>query len=120
LFCQFTQIKSLPALPAGLRELDCSNTSITSLPDLPVGLQDLDCSNTPLILQRNDNESVPDYNLRWKLWREEQEELASKQRIQATTRLLKEDIIASAWHPDRFQEWCLDEDEKRENEMLFD
>lgn len=32
---------------------------------------------------------------------------------------LKEELMAMTWHPDRFQEWCLDEEEKAENRMLF-
>lgn len=32
---------------------------------------------------------------------------------------LKEELMAVTWHPDRFQEWCLDEEEKAENKILF-
>ena len=32
---------------------------------------------------------------------------------------LKEELMAYAWHPDRFLTWCLDEEEKAENRMLF-
>ena len=32
---------------------------------------------------------------------------------------LKEELMAMTWHSDRFQEWCLDEEEKAENRMLF-
>lgn len=31
----------------------------------------------------------------------------------------KEELMAIAWHPDRFLSWCLDEEEKAENRMLF-
>ena len=31
----------------------------------------------------------------------------------------KEELIAYCWHPDRFEEWCLDEEEKAENRELF-
>jgi hypothetical protein len=92
--------------------LHCPFTQITVLPELPAGLQYLWCTDTPLILQRNDGESIADYNLRWDEWR-------SKQRIHATTRLLKEDLIAATWHPDRFEQWCLDTEEKKENEMMM-
>ena len=119
IYCHHTPLKSLPTLPAGLQRLWCFHTQITVLPELPPGLKRLSCSNTPLVLQRNEDESIVDYNLRWRVWRKEQEELESKQRIQATTRHLKEEIIASAWHPDRFERWCLDEEEKKENDVMM-
>jgi len=62
----------------------------------------LDCSNTPLILQREEPESIPDYNLRWRAWREEE---ASKKRTQEKARILKEEIVMEAWHPDRVEKW---------------
>jgi len=68
--------------------------------------------NTPLLLKKEKNEKLYDYNLRW-------EELRSKERIQARTKELWEDLIPAAWHPDRFEAWCLDEEEKKENEELF-
>jgi hypothetical protein len=32
---------------------------------------------------------------------------------------IKEELMAITWHPDRFMEWCLDEEEKAENKTLF-
>ena len=68
LYCQETQITSLPELPASLKRLDawaiplkvlpplprglkylyCSDTQITSLPELPPGLVELNCYNTQI------------------------------------------------------------------------
>ena len=42
-----------------------------------------------------------------------------KQRQKQMLDALKEELMAMTWHPDRFQEWCLDEEEKAENRMLF-
>ena len=28
---------------------------------------------------------------------------------------IEEELIAKTWHPRRFQKWCLDEDQKKEN-----
>jgi Leucine-rich repeat (LRR) protein len=132
LYCHSTQLKSLPNLPDGLRLLHCSHTPLLSLPNLPVGLQELychftplislpelpsglqvlECGNTPLLLQRIERESINDYNLRWDEWR-------SKKRSIERTKVLAEDIIAASWHPDRFERWCLDEEEKKENEELM-
>jgi hypothetical protein len=35
------------------------------------------------------------------------EERERKERSVTRTRLLKEDLIAATWHPDRFLTWCL-------------
>ena len=32
---------------------------------------------------------------------------------------IKEDLMPIAWHPSRYWDWCLSEDEKREKEKLF-
>jgi hypothetical protein len=32
---------------------------------------------------------------------------------------LKEELMMVCWHPDRFMIWCLDEEEKAENRMIF-
>lgn len=37
----------------------------------------------------------------------------------ARMNLVKEELMAVAWHPDRFMESCLDEQEKAENRILF-
>jgi Leucine-rich repeat (LRR) protein len=91
--CSDTQITSLPELPVGLKALSCSNTQITEFPELPVGLKELYCWNIPpitdvyslldrlsgekkveqlstLILKRKDDETIQDYNLRWRVWRD--------------------------------------------------
>lgn len=45
--------------------------------------------------------------------------LFEKQMQKARTDTYKERLMAYCWHPDRFQTWCLDEDEKAENKLLF-
>lgn len=35
-------------------------------------------------------------------------------RCKNKTQIIKEDLIAMTWHPDRFMKWCLDEEEKCE------
>jgi hypothetical protein len=100
--CNNTFITSLPQLPESLLDLYCYQTQITTLPELPTNLRSLYCVNTPLVLQRKDEESIADYNLRWRAWREEQ---ASKKRIQEKNRLLKEEIVMEAWKPERFEKW---------------
>ena len=102
LSCCYTQLTKLPDLPASLQELWCSHTLLTSLPDLPASLQLLSCSHTSLILKLKPDETIKDYNLRWREWREEQ---ASKERIQAKHRLLKEEIVMEAWHPRKVEKW---------------
>jgi hypothetical protein len=43
------------------------------------------------------------------------EKKIQKERIDS----LKEELMMITWHPDRFLTWCLDEEEKEENRMLF-
>lgn len=45
--------------------------------------------------------------------------LSEKEMQKARTDTFKEELMAYCWHPDRFQIWCLDEEEKAENKMLF-
>ena len=71
---------------------------MTSLPELPAGLKELDCSYMSLVLQREKGETIADYKLRWNEWRDEQ---ASKQRVQSKTRLLKEELIMEVYNPKR-------------------
>jgi len=62
---------------------------------------DLNCDNCPnLVIQRNQGESIQDYNQRWKVWREEQ----SRIQIQMQCRIMKE-----IWKPECIQK-ILDED----------
>ena len=42
-----------------------------------------------------------------------------KQTQKAIMDTCKEELIAYTWHPDRFELWCLDEEEKKENRELF-
>lgn len=100
-------ITSLPELPAGLQRLDCSRTQITSLPELPATLQFLYCYRTPLLLQREEDETITDYNLRWREWREKE----AKERITARTKVVKEEMMMVFWHPDRYDKWAFDDDE---------
>jgi hypothetical protein len=104
--CVNTKLSTLPTLPDSLQCLNCTNSQITELPELPAGLVELICYNVPLILKRRDNESIADYNLRWREWKKQRaEEQASKQRIQERHKLLKEEIVAAAWHPRRVERW---------------
>lgn len=100
--CAHTRITYLPELPKHLMTLWCNNTMLTTLPHIPVTLQYFFCYKSPLILQREEGESVPDYNRRWREWREDQ---ASKPRVQERTRVLKEELMMEAWHPDRVERW---------------
>ncbi len=44
---------------------------------------------------------------------------AAKQLVEQRLGSLKEEVIAAGWHPDRFERWCLDEEEKKEHEEMF-
>ena len=100
LLCDNTQITSLPELPDSLQLLWCSNTQITTLPELPDTLQSIACEKNPLLLERKEGESIQDYNLRWREWREEK---ASRERSQERCKEIKESLIAELWHPRRVE-----------------
>ncbi len=122
LTCDYTNLTSLPSLPDGLHTLTCGNTPLTSLPQLPnsiiflycghtrltnlpslpTSLQFLSCYNTPLILQRGEDESIQAYEARWAEWRLE---IASKERVKERCIMIKEDLMAAAWHPRRVERW---------------
>ena len=100
--CANIPITALPDLPSGLQALICYKTLLTALPELPPSLQYLDCPCTPLILQRATGESIPDYNRRWRAWREEQ---VVKKRAQERCAIIKEELVAAAWAPKRVEKW---------------
>jgi len=97
LYCYNTQLTSLPELPNSLQKLFCFNTQITSLPELPDSLHTLYCSNTPLILPKDENETIKSYKTRWNAWYESQ----ARKRAQGRCAAVKEDLMAAVWHPRR-------------------
>ena len=99
LCCSDSPLLEIPELPQSLLELSCSNTHVTELPDLPDSIEKLFCSNTPLIIQREVNENLQDYNLRWRAWREQ----ISRKRIQERAQQIHEELVAKVWHPRRVE-----------------
>ena len=93
LVCYSTPLATLPELPSTLRALDCYSTPLATLPELSSRMYRLTCYNTPLILQRGKEESIPDYNRRWRAWREEQ---AAKRRAKERSAAIKEELVAAA------------------------
>ncbi len=72
---------------------------LPKLPKLPQSLKYLDCSDCPnLLIQRNEGESIQDYDARWEEWRE-------KKRTQERCLAIKEELMAAAWHPRRVERW---------------
>jgi len=82
--------------------LNCIDTNICVLPELPLGLVSLYTKNTPLILKRENGESIEDYNARWRIWKEEQE---SRKRIQERTRKIQAELEEYSWSPRRVEKW---------------
>ena len=112
LTCFNTQITSLPPLPDSLKVIFCHITPITSLPSFPTSLISLMCNNCPnLLLQREKNESIQDYEARWKVFREK----IVRDRCVQRCKSVKEELIATTWHPKRFETWCLDVQEQEFN-----
>ncbi len=109
LYCYSSTITYLPSLPASLKKFFCSITQITSLPSLPNSLTDLYCKNCPnLLLQREEGESVQNYESRWKSFREK----ITRDRCLQCCKAIKEELMAVTWHPDRYLQWCIDEEER--------
>ena len=95
-----TGLESLPDLPEYLSELYCDSTKITEIPPIPEDLwifSFLDCPN--LSIQREPGELFQDYVQRWNYYREDQ----CWMRCQARNELIKEDLIATFWHPSRVE-----------------
>ena len=108
LSCHNTQITELPPLPGSLKKLVCSHTQITELPPLPSSLSLLIDNNCPnLLIKPMEGETIEAYEERWKPIREEQkkkcEELVNKKRIQERCLVIKEELMATAWHPRRVE-----------------
>ena len=55
-----------------------------------------------------DNDGV----IKWHDGEEQQERNAQKSQI-------KQELIPIAWHPSRYWDWCMSEDEKRDTEALW-
>ncbi len=90
-----TPIREIPPLPAKLEQLVIGIETLSDLPELPETLQVLittRCWNLPL--HRMDEESEKEYLERWR-------EYQSMQRVQARMAILKEELLAAAFHPDR-------------------
>ncbi len=102
LHCYNTPLQELPELPPTLEVLIAYNTYLTELPELPTSLVFLDCNSDSLILKRGQLETETEYNRRWRDLRERN---ASKKRIQERCSILKEELIAAAWHPRRVERW---------------
>ena len=114
------KLTSLPKLPRWLRYLSVNNTGLESLPDLPEYLSHVYCDSTKLTeipsipenvwvfslvncpnlsIQREPGESLQDYTERWNEYREDQ----SRMRCQDRNAVVKEDLIATFWHPSRVE-----------------
>ena len=101
IICEYTDIKTLPPLPSGLKRLICRNCpNLRELPPLPSGLVSIWCEGCPnLAVPLYSYERIQDYRDRWTAWREEQ----SKKRCQDRNAVVKEDLIATFWHPSRVE-----------------
>jgi hypothetical protein len=113
--CSITSITWLPELPPELEVLLCNKTYLTMLPELPPTLKVLECGRNALPIHPKPRESIQHYNKRLEAYR-------CTERMQRTvmrTKRFKQELIAATWHPDRFERWCLDEEEKKENMQLF-
>jgi hypothetical protein len=110
------QLTSLPPLPPKLHTLDLVDANITSIPlahDDIVYINACTKSFWCRLLRTPANPWLS-YSFGGDCY-----QLASLSRSMRRQSLFKEDLIAATWHPDRFEQWCLDTEEKKENEMMM-
>ncbi len=107
-----TNVKRLPTLPETLCGFYIHGTQITELPEIPASVWDIGVSGAPLLIQKTEEESIAEFNLRWRAWREDQarlaeekEEKASKERQQERCKNVKEDLMMEMWKPARVESW---------------
>lgn len=132
LHCNSTKIRFLPALPNTLEELWVNNTKLEELPDLPPNLETLWVYNTfleelpPLpdsllflqthtthLIQRQPGEAMSSYIRRANQFYEQK-------RIHKRNSLIKEELMAVVWNPDRVSKWLEGMDETSFNTMIGD
>jgi hypothetical protein len=114
-----TPIVRLPDLPETMWSLDIALTNVRGedFPMIPDSLSILNTDGTPavedgFIPSRWDTEPFSVHAVRVRtFWNA----CLRKEKFDA----LHESLIAATWHPDRFERWCLDEDEKRENASMM-
>ena len=94
--CSNNQLTFLPPLPTQLQTLRCDHNQLISLPPLPATLLHLSSNNNSFI-DRNDEESIPDFYARVCVWEQE----TSKKRMLEKTLRFKEELMMNRWHPTR-------------------
>ena len=114
-----TPVENLPHLPSTLSLLNIHKTKVRGegFPMIPDSVTYLDIDYTPAVKDgflpnRMDGEQYADYANRVRtLWKG----CSHKEKFA----LFHEELIVATWHPDRFEQWCLDIEEKKENEMMM-
>lgn len=105
-------------LPTSIRYIDARNTSIKILPFILVYLLQRNINATyyfgycPLLLKNEKGESSLRYMDRWHEWHRMEYE---KYMTQKQCRAIKEELMAAAWHPRRFERWLETGDENLVN-----
>ncbi len=120
--CSSTNIQIIPALPPNLYFLACSYLEIETLPPLPSTLSFLYCHTCPnLLIESEVGETVQEYEARWKpireiieIQRKQREERETLERNTNRCKQIKEMLMEKTWHPDRYLQWCIDEEERIE------
>lgn len=100
-------LKELPELPSTLRVLDIQNCKkLKELPDFPDSLEELwagGCDNLPDEIGYSFNYSdLP----RWiRIQQKKKRDAESRERVQKRCRMLRQEIVAAAYHPRRVERW---------------
>jgi hypothetical protein len=99
--CNQTPVQQLPELPHTIQQLWLEETNVSILPYIPRGLKHIWTHMAPLLYPRTMEMSMRQFRNLWNTYHEKK----SKTRIQKRASLLRQEIVAKAFHPDRVEKW---------------
>jgi Leucine-rich repeat (LRR) protein len=103
LSCSDTKITVLPRLPQTLKELSFSGTAVRRIPNFPPDIFYIYCTYCPLIIKKQNNETLKDFINRWLKWIDEEDMFESMIRTYDRTDVLKDSLLAEVYSPRRIE-----------------
>jgi len=99
------ELTELPPLPEGLRVLDIRGCKkLKTLPEIPESVQEIWCTGCSSLRPRWIVEDAFSY---WDVpkWFRAHQQTEIRERVQKRTRMLRQEIVAAAYHPRRVERW---------------
>jgi hypothetical protein len=103
LSCSDTRISVLPRLPQSLKELSFSGTAVRRIPNFPPNIFYINCTDCPLIIKKQNKETLKDFIQRWQTWVDEEDRFESMIRTYDRTDVLKDSLFAEVYSPRRIE-----------------